>query len=186
MQQHKPKLKDRVGGNSYGFGTDDNVIIQEPGETYQGPIESVRRTFASLGLRVLSLAFSLFLAGLFLSHYQLAGGASPLESFKSITGIFILTFGIVFAGVDIWRRASLDRVIPVDQLQGQLGRILFRPVIRYLSWTFIFFVFSGLGHNIYVAMFAAFMIAVRGTGLRFDRKQALGFSSSFSSFNFRR
>ena len=173
MEQHRPK-SDRIivtdAETSYSRGFDEDVIIHQPAEE-QAIRSNQNQSFAiSVVMRLVGLGFGSLVALFFLRHYK-AGipGAFPSITLVSLNGIFICILVAITIG-NIVRRATQDRQLSPEEMFSNWYRLFTRPVMVYLFWTFVFFVFSGLGNTWFttliagVIMFSSYDLKFKGRG----------------------
>ncbi len=190
MEQHKPSQRARlITDDEMSFGQQE-VIIQQPGEAFLTSSESNQSFAVSMGLRAVSLGFSSFFAWLFLSHYKLSSGGSGLDMLHPVANQIFLAFMFFFLIGGMVQRAMKDRNTPVSELQANIGKVFWRPILSYLGWTFLFFILPFLGHGGLTLAFAAIVIGTKGLGLRLTSGggfRPMGFSGfNFTTYKFKR
>ncbi len=194
LEQHKPK-HDRIilsdQESSYSTGYQEEVIILPPEQEQVVQIESKRCFVFSLLLRVGGLCIGSAMALFFLSHYVPADIAT-LQAFSVGSSASWLLLGIIALALSrIYVNSTKDQTLSIEELKTQSSKVISKPLMSYLGWTFFFFVFAFFGPS-WFRWVAAWFIFNAGANLKFRKSGFLNLTSwpagaaRFQSFKFRR
>ncbi|MEI7987142.1 MAG: hypothetical protein WCI55_16085 [Armatimonadota bacterium] len=194
MEQHKPK-HDRIilSDQDYSHSTSyqEEVIILPPGQEQVVQIESKRSFVLSLLLRIGGLCIGSAMALFFLSHYVPADIAT-LQAFSLGSSATWLLLGVFAAALSrIYVNSAKDQALSIEELKAKSSKIISKPLLSYLGWTFFFFVFAFFGPS-WFRWVAAYFIFNAGANLKFRPSGFLNLTSwpagaaRFQSFKFRK
>lgn len=194
LPQHKPKI-DQITisehQTSYSTGYQEDVVILPPEVEQSVQIESKRSFVFSLLLRISGLCVGSGMALFFLSHYVPADIAT-IQNFSLGSSASWLILGVfLLASSRIYLNSLKDQTLSVEQLKAQGSKVISKPLLSYLGWTFFFFVFAFFGPS-WFRWVAAWFIFNAGANLKFRSGGFMNLTSwpagaaRFQSFKFRR
>ena len=194
MEQHKPK-HDRIilsdQESSYSTGYQEEVIILPPEQEQVVQIESKRSFVYSLLLRIGGLCIGSAMALFFLSHYVPADIATLRNFSLASVGSWLLLGILALAFSRIYVNSTKDQVLSIEELKAKASKVISKPLMSYLGWTFFFFVFGFLGPS-WFRWVAAWFIFNAGANLKFRSGGFMNLTSwpagaaRFQSFKFRK
>jgi hypothetical protein len=169
LPQHRPKVDQIIVTEpeaSYSTGYQDEVIILPPEQEEAVQIESKRSFVYSLGLRIAGFCVGSAMALFFLSHYVPADVAT-LRNISIASGASWLVAGLLFLALSrIYVLSLKDQTLSIDELKAKASKVVSKPLVSYLGWTFLFFVFGFLGPT-WFRWVAAWFVFNAGCNLKF-------------------
>jgi hypothetical protein len=184
LEQHKPKHSKIYRGGETDTTFDSNssaeqVVILPPEEELRSQTDQ-RKSFAvSVLMRISALLFGVQIGVFFVSHYS----PNPIKNFSTalaatpILKIEVLQIGLALVGLvyfawSIYRYAMRDRGLSTEALLSNITWLIIKPIVIYLMWTFVFFIFSALGAS-WFSFIAGCWIALSSYDSKFhDRRKS--------------
>ena len=127
----------------------------------------------------------------FLSHYVPADIAT-LQAFSLASSASWFLLGIIALALSrIYINSTKDQVLSIEELKAQSSKVISKPLVSYLGWTFFFFVFGFLDPS-WFRWVAAWFIFNAGANLKFRSGGFMNLTSwpagaaRFQSFKFRK
>ena len=173
MEQHRPKHDTVIiegETTTFSVGSTEDVIVHQPQDERVLQAERAVKFALSLGMRLVCLAFSLLIGYLFYGHYPAGQEKIPITPRSGMDLVAVAVIAYTF--VSLWRCANNDRQYSVAAILSNWPRVFTRPLFSYFGWTFLFFVFSGLG-NTGFTLIASVLILFSSYDMKFKERKSI-------------